>query len=95
MIKKVFFPLLKNKFSLTFIVFIVWIAFFDANSLINRTANLRHVHRLENEIIFFREKIKDDNARLEELYSDPSNLEKFAREQYFMKMENEDVFIIE
>ena len=92
---KVFIQLLKNKYSLSFIIFLVWVVFFDTNNLIERTINIRQVNQLENDIIFYNEKIKDDNAKLDELLSNPANLEKFAREQYLMKRDNEDIFIIE
>jgi len=49
---------------------------------------------LEKEIIFYNEKIKNDRAQLEELKSNPANLEKFARENFLMKKENEDIFIV-
>ena len=88
-------PLFKNRYSLSFILFMVWVVFFDANNMIDRVSNFRQMQQLENDITFFREKIKDDRAKLVELFSNPANLEKFAREQYLMKMENEDVFIIE
>ena len=90
-----FLPLLQNKYSLSFILFFVWIIFFDANSLIDRVINLKQVHQLENDLMFYNVKIKDDNAKLEELLSNPANLEKFAREHYLMKKENEDIFIVE
>ena len=90
-----FLPLIKNKYSLSLIVFFVWIVFFDSHNLIERTINLRKIHRLENDKIFYEEKIKSDRAQLEELQSNPANLEKFARENYLMKKDNEDVFVIE
>jgi len=90
-----FIPLLRNKYSLSLIAFFVWIIFFDGNNLIERTFNLRKMHQLENDKIFYEEKIKDDRAKLEELESNPSNLEKYAREQFLMKKDNEDIFIIE
>ena len=88
-------PLLRNKYSLSLILFFGWVVFFDSNNLIDRFYNLKQVHRLEKDIIFYDEKIRDDRAKLEELESNPSNLEKFAREHYLMKKPNEDVFIIE
>ena len=90
-----FLPLLRNKYSLTLIGFFVWVIFFDSNNLIERTLHLRKVHQLENDKIFYEEKIKTDRAKLDELESDPANLEKFAREQYLMKKENEDIFTFE
>jgi cell division protein FtsB len=88
-------PLLKNKFSLSLILFFVWIVFFDSNNLIERAVSLQRVHRLERDKMYYQGKIIEDRAKLEELKSDPENLEKFAREQYLMKKENEDIFIIE
>ena len=88
-------PLFRNKYSLTLILFFVWIVFFDSNNLIERAFHLRQNHQLEKDKIFYQEKIKGDRAKLEELESNPANLEKFAREHYLMKKDNEDIFIIE
>jgi len=88
------FPLLRNKYSLSLILFFVWVIFFDSNNLYNRIITMKKVHTLEKEIIFYNEKIKDDRKQLEELQSNPANLEKFAREHYLMKKDNEDIFII-
>ena len=90
-----FLPLLRNKYSLTLIAFFVIIVFFDSNNLLERAFNLRKVHQLERDKVFYEEKIKEDRAKLEELKSNPDNPEKFAREQYLMKKDNEDIFIIE
>ena len=90
-----FVPLLRNKYSLAFIAVLVWVVFLDSNNFIDRVANMRHIHRLEKDIIFYKEKIAEDRAKLEELQTNPANLEKFAREQYLMKKDNEDIFIIE
>ncbi|MDR1864646.1 MAG: septum formation initiator family protein [Bacteroidales bacterium] len=88
-------PLLKNKFSLSLILFFVWIVFFDSNNLIERAVKLKQVHQLERDKIYYKKKITEDRAKLEELESNPENLEKFAREQYLMKKAGEDIFIIE
>ena len=90
-----FLPLLRNKYSLSLILFFAWVVLFDSNSLIERTVNLKRMHQLEKDKIFYEEKIKEDQAKLEELESNPANLEKFAREQYLMKKDNEDIFIVE
>jgi len=87
-------PLFQNKYSVTLIAFFVWVIFIDSNNLYNRIKNLNRVHTLEKEIIFYNEKIKNDRAQLEELESNPANLEKFAREQFLMKKDNEDIFIV-
>lgn len=87
-------PLLKNKYSLSLILFFAWIIFFDSNNLIDRAINLNKVHQLEKDKIYYENKISEDRAKLEELKSNPGNLEKFAREQYLMKKESEVIFIV-
>ena len=90
-----FLPLLKNKYSLSLILFFAWILFFDSNNLIDRSISLKRMHQLEKDKIFYEEKITEDRAKLDELDSNPANLEKFAREQYLMKKDGEDIFIVE
>ena len=90
-----FLPLLRNKYCLSLIVFFVYLIFFDSNNLIERAIQLRKVHQLEKDKMYYEEKINDDHAKLDELESNPANLEKFALEQYLMKKENEDIFTVE
>ncbi len=88
-------PHIKNKYILTLLVFFVWILFFDQNNLVNRFTSQRQISQLENDIQYFRDRIRQDSIRMNELKTDNENLEKFAREQYLMKRENEDIFVIE
>jgi cell division protein FtsB len=76
------------------LIFLVWLLIFDQNSLIDRFKYLRILHEMEDEKHYYLEKITEDSRRLNELKTDRDNLEKFAREQYFMKKENEDVFVL-
>ena len=87
-------PFLKNKYTLTLIVFLGWIIFFDQNNLVDRIQSMNQLHQLEKDKIYYIQKIKDDSSSLEELKTDRVNLEKFAREKYLMKKKNEDIFII-
>lgn len=93
-LKKIF-RHLKNKYILALMVFFVWILFFDQNNLIDRFVTQRNIRQLERDKNYFIERIRQDSTRLKELKTDNENLEKYAREQYFMKRENEDIFIIE
>ncbi len=88
-------PYLKNKYILTLLVFFVWVLFFDQNNLVDRFISQRQIRQLEMDNQYFRDRIKEDSTRMNELKTDNENLEKFAREQYLMKRENEDIFIIE
>lgn len=87
-------PLLKNKYILTSIFFIVWVIFFDNNNLLDRVNNIRVLNQLNKDHDYYKEKISIDSKRLDELRTNKENLEKFAREQYLMKKKNEDIFII-
>jgi len=85
---------LRNKYLMAVLVFLVWLLIFDNNSLIDRIRYLKILHEMEEEKEYYLERIEEDSRRLNELKTDRDNLEKFAREQYFMKKENEDVFVI-
>jgi len=83
-----------NKYLIVFVVFTVFITFFDEHNLINRWQTHQKINKLEDELKFFQEEIKATRQKKNELESNNQNLEKFAREQYLMKKENEDIFII-
>lgn len=87
-------PYVKNKFILTILIFIIWLLFFDHNNLIDRAKELRHLRQLEKDKCYYIERIDKDSKRLEQLKTNNKNMEKFAREQYLMKKDNEDIFVI-
>jgi len=87
-------PWLKNKYVLTITIFMVWILFFDQNNLVDRMKMSSEIRQLESDREYYLEQIQVDSARLHELTTDRDNLEKYAREQFFMKKPNEDVFVI-
>ena len=84
----------KNIFILISVVFVVWMLFFDANSwLIHHELNTE-IEDLENEKEYYKKEIVKDNKDLKKL-STEEGLEKFAREEYYMKRDNEEIYIIE
>ena len=85
---------MKNKYILTLIVFLVWIIFFDQNNLTDRVRQMKRNDKLEQEKEYYLDKIKEDSTKLHQLKTDIENLEEFAREEYFMKRDNEDIYII-
>ncbi len=85
---------LKNKYVIASVLFVVWVAFFDQNNLVERMQNRKELNQLKEDKVYYEEKIKENAARLNELKTNNDNLEKFAREQYLMKKDNEDVFVI-
>ena len=93
-IKSKAFSYLTNIFVLILIPFIIWMLFFDENSyLIHRKYNAE-IEDLNNTIEFYKTNIAKDKATIKGL-KDSLELERFAREKYLMKKENEDIYIIE
>lgn len=87
--------LLKNKYILTAIAFVVWMVFFDNRDVI--TTHIKHrgeLNRLEASRAYYQSEIDKTRLELELLKSDPRILEKYAREKYRMKKDNEDLFVI-
>ncbi|MBN2213832.1 MAG: septum formation inhibitor [Bacteroidales bacterium] len=89
-----FFRILRNKYILTSILFMIWLLFFDQNNLLDRRKYVNEYKQLLKDREYYLEKIEEDKKRLEELQTNDENLEKFAREQYLMKKDGEDIFII-
>ncbi len=68
--------------------------FFDSNSLLIHQDLNEDITDLENEKTYYRNEIEKDNKAIKELSTD-EGIEKMAREKYYMKKENEDIYIIE
>ncbi|MBE7177947.1 MAG: septum formation initiator family protein [Mucilaginibacter polytrichastri] len=86
--------LLKNKFFLVTLVFIAWMIFFDRNDLLSQFEYHQEMSKLENEKTFYQKEIERVNHDMNELKTNKQELEKFAREKYLMKKDDEDVFVI-
>lgn len=83
-----------NKYLIAFAAFIIWIVFFDDNNLIQHKKNIKELALLEEQVDFYKHKIEADKRKLYELQTNNENLEKFAREQFFMKRADEDIYVI-
>jgi cell division protein FtsB len=89
------FNLFRNKYFLIALAFIVYMIFFDKNDLFSQYQYYQQVSKLKQERDFYLKETTKVNKDLGELSSDPKALEKFAREKYLMKKDNEDVFVIQ
>ncbi|GAA4339994.1 septum formation initiator family protein [Mucilaginibacter gynuensis] len=83
-----------NKFFLVTVAFVVWMIFFDKNDLLSRYEYHQQVEKLKQERDFYEKETNKVTKDLDELTSNPRKLEKFAREKYLMKKDNEDVFVV-
>ena len=89
------FNLFKNKYFLFSLAFVVYMIFFDKNDLFSQYQYYQQVSKLKQERDFYLKETAKVNKDLDELTSDPKKLEKFARERYLLKKDNEDVFVIQ
>ena len=92
--KKRWFSILTNIYILILTVFVVWMIFFDTNSLLIHMELKKEINKLEKQKEFLKDEIEKDKEIIDRL-SDPEELEKFAREQYYLKKKDEEIYIIE
>lgn len=86
-------PYVYNRYSLTTFGFLVWMTFFDKHDFLLQASYRSELNELNEEKQYYTDGINKNNKAMEELFSNQDNLEKFAREHYFMKKDNEDVFV--
>ena len=87
-------PLFKNKFTLTLLGFLIWLSFFDRNDFITTWSYHNKLESLISEKLYFEEEIKKNTEDLNNLLTNYKTMEKFAREHYLMKKDNEDIYVI-
>lgn len=84
---------MRNKYFVSAAAFVIWLAFIDSKNFISQYELTSEVNKLEEQKAFFSEEIIKTRKEQEELLSSPDKLEKFAREKYLMKKDDEDLFI--
>lgn len=85
---------LKNKYVIALGIFAVIMLFFDKNDVFTQSARNKQLKELQKSKQYFTDRIASERKELEELKSNPGTLEKYAREKYLMKRDNEDLFLI-
>ena len=83
-----------NRYVLVFLFFAVWMLFLDNYSYLEHRVLDKEIDLLEENINYYKKEIKEDSIRIKKLKNE-DHVEKYAREKYFMKRENEDIYIIE
>lgn len=90
----IFYKFISNLYVFILVLFVVWMFFFDENSYIVHKKFDKEIEDLESSITFYKNKIEEDRNTIKKL-QDSLELERFAREQYLMKKENEEIYLIE
>lgn len=86
--------LFTNKYLITGIAFAVWMMFFDRNDIALQFKRIQELNKLQESEKLMSKQIADTKRELDLLKTNPQTLEKYAREKYMMKKDNEDIFII-
>ena len=86
---------LKNKYLLTALVFGVWLTFFDDRDIVTTHKHRNELQQLQESRDYYLQQIQLTQKELDQLKNDPVLLEKYAREHYRMKKDNEDLFIVQ
>jgi cell division protein DivIC len=85
---------LKNKYLIASTAFLVWMLFFAENDIpdtIRRVQNLKQLKQTEQ---YQTKQIANTQKDLNLLKNNPQTIEKYAREQYLMKKDNEELFVV-
>lgn len=86
--------LFTNKYLITGIAFAVWMLFFDRNDIPSQLKRVHELNKLDESEKMMDKQIAGTKQELGLLKTNPETLEKYAREKYMMKKDNEDLFII-
>ncbi len=85
---------LRSFYFLTTFFFLSWMVALDSNNLFARYQLSSKLRSLENEKVYYEDKIQEVQKDRDELFGDKESVEKFAREKYLMKKESEDIYIV-
>jgi cell division protein DivIC len=92
---RILFLIVSNRYLLAITAFAVWVTFFDESNLFVQRQRTKELNDLNKKIEYYKGQVADTKKELNDLQNDPVMLEKYAREKYFMKRDNEDVYIID
>ena len=86
--------LLINKYVWVGLFFVIWMTFLDTNSLLVHYELNDEIDKLETRKTYYQNELKSDKKQIRSL-QEPFQIEKYAREIFYMKKPDEDIFIIE
>ena len=85
---------LRNKYLITFVIFLIWIFFIDTFDILTQIKMNKELKQLKKQEEFYKSEIEKDSTTIHNLNNIPEEQERFARERFLMKKDNEDVFIV-
>jgi cell division protein DivIC len=91
---KAWYTFLVNKYVLVLVFFMVWLLFLDNYSYLDHRGLNKQIDELQDNKVYYEQEIKKDKNQIKRL-KNPAEIEKYAREKYYMKKDSEDIYIIE
>jgi len=88
------FSWIRNKYLISGVFFLVWMFFFDPKDIPSDFARKSKLNELQKSEQHLNQMISETSKDLNLLKTSPETIEKYARENYLMKKDNEDVFIV-
>ena len=88
-------PFIYNKYFLATSLFVLWMLFFDRNDFFTQMARKKELAEIERSKDYFAQKITEGKKFSRDMRSNADAVEKFVREKYLMKRDNEDLFLIQ
>lgn len=82
------------KYVVVIVVGVAIVGFLDDNSIWAHMRNVRQINELQQEVDKYTSRYERDQARIRQLNTNPKAIEKIARERYFMKTDDEDIFVL-
>jgi cell division protein FtsB len=89
-----FYQVIKNKYFISILVFLIWMSFFDVKDWGLIAERLNKLGELEKTEITLTKQIQETRLELNLLRSEAQSIERYAREKYLMKKDNEEIFIV-
>lgn len=83
-----------NKYVLITSLFVVWMTFFDDASLLQHIRIDREIGELKKDRSFYKKQLEEVKTELKKVQDDPKSIEKIARERFYMKKDQEDIFVV-
>jgi cell division protein FtsB len=83
-----------NRYVITFVIFALWIFVFGPSRLTIQWDLSNKLEKVQSEKQFYLDEIAKNVKASEELLTNDDNLERYAREKYWMKRDNEDVYLV-
>jgi cell division protein FtsB len=84
----------KHKYSISILLLVIYLGFVDETSFLNRYYQKQNIKAIESEIDNYKKNTNINLKRLEDYNRNSNNIERLAREKFYFKKDNEDVFVI-